>query len=306
MPFEISHLKNKIYYSQNREDLILEAFFPEVTKGFYVDVGAYDPDYDSVTRLFYKKGWHGINVEPQPDRFKKFVSLRKRDTNLNNGISDKKGSLTLRAYKNGGLSTFSNDMKKQYEKETSSDVSEFQDIKVPITTLRDVFKEHAPEVIHFLKIDIEGLEYEALSGNDWKKYRPQVLCIESNHMVKNWKQLILDEGYEFVFFDGLNDYYAAKESGRAKTFDYVQHILTVRGGGIGYSDYRAVADFDREAALRVAQLTVELGKARQHIGELEGEIATLKGYLESPKILARRLMRLTANKLATPQRKVEK
>ncbi len=82
-----------IYYSQNREDIILDSFFPDVEEGFYVDVGAYDPDHDSVTKLFYLKGWHGINIEPQEKRHQLFVKKRKRDTNLNIGISSKSGSL---------------------------------------------------------------------------------------------------------------------------------------------------------------------------------------------------------------------
>jgi hypothetical protein len=59
-----------VSYAQNREDILLRAFFDPKEVGFYVDVGAYDPDDDSVTRLFYDRGWRGINIEPQPNRFK--------------------------------------------------------------------------------------------------------------------------------------------------------------------------------------------------------------------------------------------
>ena len=40
-------------YAQNFEDVILERLFKEVDKGFYVDVGAWDPTIHSVTRHFY-------------------------------------------------------------------------------------------------------------------------------------------------------------------------------------------------------------------------------------------------------------
>ena len=66
---DLRYIKNRIYCSQNREDLILEAFFIGEKKGFYVDVGAYDPDYDSVTKLFYLKGWNGINKYFEKDEF---------------------------------------------------------------------------------------------------------------------------------------------------------------------------------------------------------------------------------------------
>ena len=41
--------------------------FHDARPGFYVDVGAADPDADSVTRAFYDRGWRGIDVEPLPE-----------------------------------------------------------------------------------------------------------------------------------------------------------------------------------------------------------------------------------------------
>src|ERR1700733_4926319 len=110
-----------VYYSQNREDLILQAFFPGEEDGFYVDVGAFDPDLDSVTKLFYLNGWHGINIEPQVEMYKLFEKRRKRDINLNIGVSDKPSELKLRIYKSGGLSTFSDAMQHDYEVESDDD-----------------------------------------------------------------------------------------------------------------------------------------------------------------------------------------
>lgn len=297
MTFEIEHLKNKVYYAQNREDLLLEAFFPDVKDGFFVDIGAYDPDYDSVTKLFYKKGWKGINVEPQPARYEKFVKARSRDINLNCGISDTKGTFTLRAYKNGGLATFSSEIKEAYSHVTDSEVANYEDIEVPVTTLKDMFKQHAPKTIHFMKVDIEGLEYEALIGNDWELYRPEVLCIESNHMIKDWKKLILKNDYSFVFFDGLNDYYADNRTKRTESFDYVTHMLTVRGGGIAYSDYYNVKQLnDQFKKLNIElQDTINTMSGKIHKKQLEIDAKT--ATLNSTKAVSRRLVRLLLNKL---------
>jgi len=38
-----------------------------IERGFYIDVGAWSSDLDSVTRAFYEHGWRGINVEPNPE-----------------------------------------------------------------------------------------------------------------------------------------------------------------------------------------------------------------------------------------------
>ena len=49
-----------ISYAQNAEDVVLMRAFADVEKGFYVDVGAWDPVADSVTKAFYDIGWSGL------------------------------------------------------------------------------------------------------------------------------------------------------------------------------------------------------------------------------------------------------
>ena len=81
-----------ISYAQNSEDVVLMRAFADETNGFYIDVGAWDPVADSVTKVFYDGGWRGINIEPQPARCKLFEKERQRDTNLNVAISDAEGT----------------------------------------------------------------------------------------------------------------------------------------------------------------------------------------------------------------------
>ena len=83
-----------VSYAQNREDIILDGFFKNENQGFYVDIGAYDPDIDSVTRYFYNKGWRGINIEPQQERLDLFLSKRPDDLNICAGISNKNTKLS--------------------------------------------------------------------------------------------------------------------------------------------------------------------------------------------------------------------
>lgn len=240
----LPNLESRIYYSQNREDLILSSFFWGKEKGFYVDVGAYDPEYDSVTKLFYEKGWRGINIEPQPDRYKKFIKSRPKDINLNIGVSEKESMLQLRSYSNEGLSTFSKEMKDEYANTQRQDYAteHFTDINVKVKTLAQIFKEQEVSFIDFLKIDVEGLEYEVVAGNDWKKYRPQVLCIESNHIVKNWKKIIEVNGYELVFNDGLNDYFVDNKN--SIKMDYIKYVVEDRGGGLRADDFEIMKNYE--------------------------------------------------------------
>jgi FkbM family methyltransferase len=218
----------KVYYAQNREDIILSGFFNEDEKGFYVDIGANDPSIDSVTKYFYLKGWRGINIEPIESLNKKLKKERPRDLNLQIGISEKVEERTFREYKDGnGLSTLSESMQQYYESSNEDITKTYREYTISTRPLRDVFAEHTPPKISFMKVDVEGLEYEVLSSNDWTKYRPQVLCIEANHRDKNkdWRPLLKKANYKEVFFDGLNEYYVDTKVRFDKKFSYVTTTL---------------------------------------------------------------------------------
>lgn len=212
-----------VSYAQNREDVLLAAFFKDVKRGFYVDVGANHPVDDSVTKYFYDNGWKGINIEPNKKLFNALERERPRDININIGVSDKPGALVMREYSgnNTGLSTFS-----QEAQATNKSAADFQDVKKETATLKQIFFEHGVGKVHFLKVDVEGFEYEVLKGNDWSKFRPEVLCIEANHIIKDWRELLSRVKYTKVFFDGLNEYYLAEEaSNRLENFSYVESII---------------------------------------------------------------------------------
>ena len=78
----IEKILNFKTYSQFYEDLILFSVFHNVKKGFYIDIGANDPNHLSVTKSFYLSGWNGINIEPLPDKYDSLLSDRPKDINI--------------------------------------------------------------------------------------------------------------------------------------------------------------------------------------------------------------------------------
>ena len=80
-----------VSYSQFGEGMWLAEYFADKSDGFYVDVGAYDPFNASNTLLLYRRGWSGINIEPDPAALARLRRSRRRDTNLGLVISDVSG-----------------------------------------------------------------------------------------------------------------------------------------------------------------------------------------------------------------------
>jgi len=189
-------LKTIVSYAQYNEDLILLALLYDVDEGYYVDVGANHPVYDSVTKLFYKKGWHGINVEPIESLYNQLVEDRPKDINLHLGVGSKIGTETFREYTNiPGHSTFDDQQKKEHDSNAP-----YKDYEVKIETLLDIFQKHKVKHIHFLKVDVEGFEHEVINGNDWTKYRPEIICIEANHTTKIFRGRLLENNYkQFIY-----------------------------------------------------------------------------------------------------------
>lgn len=169
----------KKYYSQYGEDIILERLFSGQKRGFYVDVGAYHPMHYSNTYLLYKKGWSGVNIDPNPNSICLFNWHRRRDTNLNYGISER---FTLKPYfvfNHQSCNTFSPKQKSLML--DRSFIKIIKETKVKCVPLQEILNKQAPKSIDMLNVDVEGMNMEVIRSMDWSTVRPKVICIEDDY-----------------------------------------------------------------------------------------------------------------------------
>jgi FkbM family methyltransferase len=156
--------------------------FAPLRPGFYVDVGCFHPIHLSNTRWFHRQGWRGINIDPSPGVKQLFDRWRPRDTNLQLAISDRAGSLTF--YTDGGRANVFNTADEAYAREmvTKGMIRDLVPVRVPCATLASVLEEHAPksDPIDLMTVDAEGHDLEVLRSNDWQRFRPKVLVVESH------------------------------------------------------------------------------------------------------------------------------
>jgi FkbM family methyltransferase len=201
-------------HAQNFEDIILYRALKDVENGMYIDVGAQDPEVDSVTKLFYDRGWCGINIEPAESWFKRLCQERPRDINLQLAAGDQEGEVEFYEVIGTGLSTIEKSSADKYARDNGFEVKAYS---VQITKLATVCRQHPMPEIHFLKIDVEGAEKKVLQGIDFAKLRPWICVVESTlpntqkEAFEDWEPILLAADYEFAYFDGLNRFYIAKE-----------------------------------------------------------------------------------------------
>ncbi len=209
-----------ISYAQNFEDVMLWRALKHIDQGFYIDVGANDPDNESVTKAFYERGWRGINVEPVPQWFERLEKARPQDINLQLALGAEPGEITLYEIPDTGLSTADEKFAERHEAEHGY---QSHTLRVKMDTLSRVCERFHLASIHFLKIDVEGMEKAILQGADFGKIRPWIILVEAtlpNSMEESysdWEPLLLNAGYEYAYFDGLNRYYVAVEHENLKT-----------------------------------------------------------------------------------------
>jgi FkbM family methyltransferase len=166
-------------WSQEGEDMILRRIFEGQQRGFYVDVGAHHPRRFSNTYYFYKRGWQGINIEPRPDALAAFRSARRRDINLQAGVAEQSGTLQYYCFDEPALNTFDPATVQQRLAQTPFKV--IQTIDIPVAPLSEILGKHlAPaQAVDFLSIDVEGLDLAVLRSNDWSRFRPRCVLVES-------------------------------------------------------------------------------------------------------------------------------
>jgi len=178
------HIKYNIFdgyalrsYSQEGEDLILNRIFENKKTGFYVDVGAHHPKRFSNTYFFYKKGWHGINIDAMPGSMELFNKFRPRDINLECAISEFEDKRTYYMFEEPALNTFSPDLARSY---LSNGQRLDRKITVTLKPLSIILKNYINnnKIIDFMTIDAEGYDLEVIKSNNWQKYKPKIIAIE--------------------------------------------------------------------------------------------------------------------------------
>ncbi|MDE2581542.1 MAG: FkbM family methyltransferase, partial [Rhodospirillales bacterium] len=267
-----------VSYAQNYEDVMLRRALRGVDQGFYIDVGANDPNLHSVTKAFYLEGWRGINIDPVPACVRRLQAERSRDITLPLAAGAASGSVTLYEIPDTGLSTIDPSVAEQHRAAGYP----VRTMDIGVRTLSSICAEYVTGEIHFLKIDVEGAEKDVLLGLDLMRWRPWIIVVEAmapmaQHPThQEWEALILSGRYRFAYADGLNRYYIAEEHAELSgAFDYPPNV---------FDDFTVVACRESQQRAEAAERRAEsaersLRRAEQDVAKTEAVAADLAGQV---------------------------
>ncbi len=197
-------------YGQYGEDAVIDVLFAHKRGGFYIDIGANDPDIFSNTKLFYNRGWCGINIEPEPKLHAKLCRKRDRDINMNIGVGPDPGVMPFYRMSADTLSSFNKEAAIQSGKLHGATLVSEEPIQV--MRLADIFELHLKgRTIDFMSVDAEGYDLDILKSNDWSRYRPSLIIVEINIGGDEIVNFLQQHDYLLVFGNGTNGIFITKE-----------------------------------------------------------------------------------------------
>ncbi len=167
-------------YSQCGEDLIVNFILRQlgIDEPRYLDIGANHPVNLSNTYFFYRKGCHGVCVEPDPELCKGIRKKRPRDLCINAGVGvshQKDVEFYLMSART--LNTFCKEEAERYQSYGEHKIQEI--LRIPLVEINDLICENFSEKPDFISLDVEGLDLEILDALDFNRFRPEVVCVET-------------------------------------------------------------------------------------------------------------------------------
>lgn len=286
----------KISHAQNGEDVRAWRALEDVDEPFYVEVGASDPVVDSLTASLSALGWRGVLVEPEPSIAQRLREARPRDV-----------VVAAAAHSSSGVLSFSYADKRGQGQVSAGPVADAREhdqvqISVPAVRLADVLDDVAPSDVHFMSIDVEGHEADALLGLGLDRWRPWVLCIEATRpdsrtpSWEGWHPLLVEADYHFVAFDGLNRWYvSAEHRDLADRVAEPHNVLDEMLDGWRRSDTEGQRDV-------IAQLNAEIARLQKVLGDQSETVEGQKAELAARQ----REVRLLRDELDSAQAEVQR
>lgn len=198
--------------SQNGQDLMALAISRMSVNGYFVEFGACDGLILSNTFLLEKQfAWGGILAEPALNYRSQLSQNRKCSIDFS-FVSKENATVRFTQAIRPELSSASKYSELDFHAKERKGGSEYF---VPSISLLELLKKHrAPSKIDFLSIDVEGGEWDVISGFDFNEYEIKFISAEHNFSRhrNDVAKYLSKFGYRRIFqeYSGVDDWFVSQ------------------------------------------------------------------------------------------------
>lgn len=209
---QFSEMRDRKQREHAAETDLIHLFFDRCRDGFFVEVGANEPQAHSQTWGLEKAGWYGLLIEPSPALCDQLRRHRPQSKVLEVACGPPGAPSRARFHLaqnplHSSLDVGRTDFAPKIDRS----------IEVDVKTLDRIIDETDTGPIDFVSIDVEGLQYEVLQGFTLARHRPRLLLIEDHLTGYRTHRYITGQGYRLVKRTGLNNWYVPVEAPFALT-----------------------------------------------------------------------------------------
>jgi FkbM family methyltransferase len=183
---------------------VLEKVFPGVADGYFVDVGSGHGTIGSNSLGLELRGWTGLCVDPFP------IYMEGRTCKIFKEVVFSKPGQVMAFSAAGGLGGITETLGQWNEKAAQAPT-----VELTTVTLDDLLsRAGAPPFIHFISMDIEGAELEALRAFPFDKHRVGAWAIEHNREEPKRtmiQEFLASHGYRHVHEYHQDDFFVAAD-----------------------------------------------------------------------------------------------
>ena len=201
-------LPGKLSYAQQGEDIVLWqilVYVLGIEHPTYMDIGAHHPVFNNNTYFFYERGSRGVLVEPNPALHEVLEQMRPRDVLVRAGIGvtaqAEADFYIIGGSEDGQLNTFSREQAEALVTRSGGKYSIAKVLKIPLLNINELMRKHWNGPPNLLSLDTEGFDLPILRSLDFKRMRPDVVCVETvelggRRLITEIMQLMAQNGYE--------------------------------------------------------------------------------------------------------------
>ena len=184
-----TYIKNRprISFSYAGEDLLVNQLLPldiDFKNIRYLDIGCENPLIANNTYYFYKRGARGICIDARKELGFMYKIFRPKDIFLSYFVTESEtNSELLNFYVNPDDPHISSGNKDWAKGNLPRELPPRQVQTIPLSgiiKLNHFLIGEDPALFTILSIDTESYDLNVLRSNDWKSFRPDIICVESH------------------------------------------------------------------------------------------------------------------------------